>query len=73
MRTEAGAGPLDPERATDRYMVFSLNGEWEIPGQGTLIGGIQNLTDRSWVVSRRPAGARPGLPRTFFLGFRVDR
>ena len=73
MRTEAGAGPLDPERATDRYVVFSLNGEWEIPGQGTLIGGIQNLTDRSWVVSRRPAGARPGLPRTFFLGFRVDR
>ncbi len=73
MRTEAGAGPLDPERATDRYVVFSLNGEWEIRGQGTLIGGVQNLTDRTWVVSRRPAGARPGLPRTFFAGFRVDR
>lgn len=75
MRTEAGSGDLDERRATDRFLVLNLQAEHELPGLvgGSLYGGIQNLTDRHYVVARRPAGARPGLPRTVFLGVRLSR
>jgi Fe(3+) dicitrate transport protein len=39
----------------------------------TLFIGIQNLTDATYVVARRPAGARPGLPRTLLAGIRISR
>ena len=29
---------------------------------------VQNLTDRTYIAARRPAGARPALPRTFMAG-----
>ena len=33
--------------------------------------GIDNLTDEEYNVAFRPAGARPGAPRTVLAGFRV--
>lgn len=73
MRTAAGRGAIAEDEGTDRFLVFNLSGEFELPGGGTLYGGVQNLTDERYVVSRRPAGARPGLPRTLFVGMRVSR
>jgi Fe(3+) dicitrate transport protein len=35
--------------------------------------GVENLTDETYVVARRPAGARPGLPRTLMAGIRLER
>jgi Fe(3+) dicitrate transport protein len=35
--------------------------------------GVENLADASYVVARRPAGARPGLPRTLMAGIRLAR
>jgi Fe(3+) dicitrate transport protein len=72
MRTEAGTGPIEAGTGADRFVVFNLRADWKVPGQGTLYGGVQNLADRAYVVARRPAGARPGLPRTFFVGFRIE-
>ena len=34
--------------------------------------GVQNLLDRKYVVARRPAGARPGLPQTLTVGYRLS-
>lgn len=73
MRTEAGTGPIPEGEGADAFVVLGLRGEWAIAGQGTLYAGVQNLADEQYVVSRRPAGARPGLPRTLFVGFRVTR
>jgi Fe(3+) dicitrate transport protein len=73
MRTEAGRGPIPQGSGADGYHIFHLNVARDFGELGTAYGGVQNLTDRSYVVSRRPAGARPGLPRTLFLGFRVSR
>jgi len=73
MRTEAGSGPIAPGTGADRYNVFHLNLGRELGTPGSVYGGVQNLSDQRYVVSRRPAGARPGLPRTFFLGYRIAR
>ncbi len=73
MRTEAGRGTIPEGEGADGFTVLSLRGEWSFAARGTLYAGVQNLADEQYVVSRRPAGARPGLPRTLFAGFRVTR
>ena len=30
---------------------------------------VDNLLDETYMAARRPAGVRPGLPRTAYLGF----
>jgi len=73
MRTEAGRGSVDRAEGADGFTVLSLQGSWDLGGPGTIYGGVQNVLDERYVVSRRPAGARPGLPRSLFLGYRVSR
>ena len=72
MRTEAGRGPIPDNSGADRFLVLNLSGEVSLGARSTLYGAVQNLTDERYVVSRRPAGARPGLPRTLFVGFRIS-
>lgn len=71
MRTEAGSGPIPVGQGTDSFVVFNASGEVEVGGRGTLFAGLQNLTNQVYGVARRPAGLRPGLPRTLVAGFRV--
>jgi outer membrane receptor for Fe3+-dicitrate len=34
--------------------------------------GVLNLTDQVYTAAARPAGLRPGLPRTLSAGFHID-
>ena len=72
MRTEAGVGAIPTGQGTDAHVVFNASGEVPISGRGTLFAGVQNLTNQIHSVARRPAGLRPGLPRTLVVGFRVE-
>ena len=72
MRTQAGSGPIPVGQGTDANVVFNASGEIPVSGRGRLFAGLQNLTNRVHSVARRPAGLRPGLPRTLVLGFRVE-
>ncbi len=72
MRTQAGSGPIPEGQGTDAYLVFDASGEVPISGRGTIFAGLQNLTNQIHSVARRPAGLRPGLPRTLVVGFRVE-
>jgi Fe(3+) dicitrate transport protein len=71
MRTEAGTGPIPTGQGTDSFIVFNASGEVRIGGRGTVFAGLQNFTNQVHSVARRPAGLRPGLPRTLVVGFRV--
>ncbi|MFN2324963.1 MAG: hypothetical protein ABR551_03675, partial [Gemmatimonadales bacterium] len=73
VRTQAGQGPRDPARSVDGFVTASLSGEWRLPGVGTVFSAVQNLTDARYAVARRPAGLRPGLPRTVLVGLRIAR
>lgn len=67
MRTEAGTGPGE---RTDSAVVWDLTGGYQLTDRVELYARIENLTDETYVVARRPAGARPGQPRSAFVGVR---
>lgn len=73
LRTQAGRGKIPDEHRTDAALVLNLSAEYGLQPWGTVYGAIQNLTDSRHVVSRHPAGVRPGLPRTLQIGLRVTR
>lgn len=72
-RTVAGQGAIPADERTDRYLAFSLQGDLELPSGAQLFAGLENLSDERYIVSRRPAGLRPGIPRTFQAGVRIRR
>lgn len=70
MRTVAGQGPVPAALSTDAAWVWDLSATWQLAQGLELYARVENLTDREYIVSRRPSGARPGLPRTALAGFR---
>jgi Fe(3+) dicitrate transport protein len=73
MRTVAGRGEPAQADATDRALVLGLGAQLTIATRSSVFAAVQNLADERYVVARRPAGARPGLPRTFLAGVRLNR
>lgn len=71
MRAEAGQGAIPENSGTDARLVLDASAEWAFRPGLALFGRIHNLTDATYVVARRPAGLRPGLPRTIAVGVRA--
>ncbi len=72
MRTKAGSGSLDKENATDSYVVLDLSSDYQVHRNVSLFIHVRNLLDNHYIVSDRPAGLRPGLPRTAMGGLKVN-
>ncbi len=68
MRTVAGQGPLEPLESVDSHIVWDLVGNWQFTERLSSYVKVDNLFDNTYVAARRPAGVRPGLPRTAYLG-----
>jgi len=62
MREVAGQGSIPEHERIDDYLVADLDVYWDVTDRGRLYLGIDNLDDEEYIVSRRPYGARPGLP-----------
>jgi len=72
MRTRAGQGDVPEGEGTDAFLVLGAIADYRVAPQAALFLGVENVTDERYVVARRPAGARPGLPRTIQAGVRID-
>lgn len=72
MRTVAGSGSIPANQGTDSAVVWDLSGAYRVSEQVEFYGRVENLSDETYVVARRPAGARPGQPRSLFVGVRLD-
>jgi Fe(3+) dicitrate transport protein len=72
MRTVAGQGAFVPEASTDAHGVVTLSGEYHVAQAASVFASLQNVGNNVYIVSRHPAGVRPGLPRTFQMGLRVS-
>ena len=68
MRTHAGQGPVASQDSIESHVVWDMTASWSLtPNLSTYIK-VDNLFDETYIAARRPSGARPGLPRTAYLG-----
>jgi Fe(3+) dicitrate transport protein len=72
MRTVAGTGEIEAGTGVDGVRVLDLSTHYHMSRQLSLFGSVNNLTDEVYSVARRPAGLRPGLPRSFMLGIKAN-
>lgn len=72
MRTVASSGELTDTQSTDSYIRIDGSASYRIKGTTSLFVNLRNITDAIYIVSRRPAGIRPGLPRTIMGGLKLE-
>jgi Fe(3+) dicitrate transport protein len=68
LRTRAGQGAFIPEESIDSHVVWDMVAAWQFTPQLSTYVKVDNLFDETYIAARRPAGVRPGLPRTAYLG-----
>jgi len=71
-RSHAGQGsiPAD-ERIDNRWVTDAAVGYQLTPGT-ELYARVDNVFDETYLAARRPAGLRPGQPRTVMVGLRIS-
>jgi Fe(3+) dicitrate transport protein len=70
-RASAGSGAIPPSGRIDSRTLVELSGEYDLNDRLRLFASAENLGDETYNVAMRPAGARPGAPRTVLAGFRL--
>ena len=68
MRTHAGQGPVSSQESIASHVVWDLTAAWNLTSNLSTYVKVDNLFDETYIAARRPSGARPGLPRTAYLG-----
>ncbi|MFN2308410.1 MAG: TonB-dependent receptor family protein [Gammaproteobacteria bacterium] len=71
-RTQAGSGAIPATQRVDSRTLFDVSGEYDVTSNASVFASVQNLTDQEYNVGFRPAGARPGMPRSFMAGLKLD-
>ena len=69
-RSVAGSGPVPPTQRIDGRTLLDVSGEYDVARGTSLFASVTNLTDEEYNVAFRPAGARPGAPRSWLAGVR---
>ena len=67
-RTKAGRDAYDPQETIESHFVWDVIASWNFTENLSTYVKIDNLLDEVYIASRRPAGVRPGLPRTAYIG-----
>jgi Fe(3+) dicitrate transport protein len=68
MRTVAGQGAHPVSETVDSHVVWDLLARWRFTDSLSSYIKVDNLFDETYVAARRPAGVRPGLERTAYVG-----
>ena len=61
-------GAFDPLDTIESHVVWDAIGRWNMSDSVSTYVKVDNLFDEVYVASRRPAGVRPGLERTAYVG-----
>ena len=67
-RTRAGQGAYNPQETIESHLVWDLIASWNFTEQLSTYIKVDNLFDETYIAARRPAGVRPGLPRSAYIG-----
>ena len=68
LHTQAGQGVFEPGDSIDSHLVWDFMAAWEFTPKLSTYFKVDNLLDETYIAARRPAGVRPGLVRTAYLG-----
>jgi Fe(3+) dicitrate transport protein len=71
-RAVAGQGTIPRAQSIDARWVIDVSASYRVLEQLRLFATADNLFDNSYIVARRPYGARPGKPRSIFIGLTWD-
>ena len=71
MRTEPRQGPIPYNEKTDSYFIIDASANYSIHKNIDLFANASNLFNYIYIVARRPAGLRPGMPRAFNIGIKA--
>lgn len=72
MRTKAGQGPIPEGEGSDSRFVLNISGDYTFASKYKVYANLRNVGDETYIVARRPYGARPGLPRTLLFGVKAS-
>lgn len=72
MRTSAGQGEILSEQSTDAYFLLDASTSYQIAETINIFVNMRNVLNKTYIVSDRPHGIRPGLPRTLMGGIKVN-
>lgn len=72
MRTAPGQGAMIASEKTDAYFVLDASASCNLQKNISIFASATNLSNEVYVVARRPAGLRPGMPRAFNIGLKAN-
>ena len=71
-RAVAGSGSIPADERIESRWLLDISGEYRVHANARLFASVENLTDETYLAAIRPAGARPGAPRTGWVGLKLD-
>jgi Fe(3+) dicitrate transport protein len=72
VRTKAGRGAPAAAESIPAHWVGDLDAAWAYSPETRFFVAVKNLADAVYLASRRPAGLRPGLPRSISGGVSLE-
>ncbi len=72
MREKPGQGDVYLRDLTDPYFLMDVGASYKPRSWYSIYFVGKNILDETYLVARRPFGARPGAPRMFQIGMKVD-
>ncbi len=71
VRIVPGQGRIDPEESVEGFATFDFSSNLYLNKYMSFNLSINNLLDNRYSAAARPAGLRPGMPRSFIVGIKV--
>jgi Fe(3+) dicitrate transport protein len=71
MRTVPGQGDMIPKYSTDAVFILDANVKYLMDDKFSLFLNLDNVFNNVYIAARRPAGARPGMPRNLMAGVKA--
>lgn len=71
MRTVAGSGSIPSAELIPAYFVIDAGAKYHLHKNISAVLNVTNITNQVYLVSTRPAGLRPGMPRAIQIGLKA--
>ncbi len=72
MRTNPGQGELTNENSINSRFLLNTDANYILSKHVQVLFTANNVLNKTYVVSHRPSGLRPGMPRSLSVGFEVN-